>query len=423
MLTTKKEVGIMKVSLQIDVEIPSNISFYKLVLEVAKISKELLAMILMAVQNQLVKEMCGNKYSRNSKYLFAGTKNRTFKTSLGKVKVKLQKLRKRGEKKRFSPLEVLLKIEKRKQNTNDLILASVRQALEQSYRKSIASTKDMLSIAISKSSLWRFVQATKMSISKPKENIDVVFADDTVAKSQDGKEILFRHVIGLNLRKMQYFLLKTAVNESWESIAKSVSGFTDISKVYLISDADRGIINAFKGYVKDNQICILHVINYISYSLWSQDASKNYRKKVKRKLQQLLFTLANSAKKNAGTERLGVRLGETRKELLELAEDLKKKKFDMAADFITLHIDEITTFARAAEEGIKVPYTNNREEREMREFAYRAKRIGARWSVNGLQNLSSKKFIRRFDKESFINFENNLIGDGEIKFAIHPLGA
>lgn len=412
----------MKVSLQIDIEIPKNINFCRLVLEVAKISKELLAAVLMALQGQLVKEMCGDRYSRESKYLLAGTKERTFKTSLGKIKVKLQKIRKREEKIRFSPLEVLLKIEKRKRNTNDLLLASVRQALEQSYRKSIASTKDMLTIAASKSSLWRFVQATEMSISKPKESIDIVFADDTVAKSQDGKEILFRHVIGLNLKKMQYFLLKVAVNDSWENIAKSVSEFVDISKAYLISDADRGIINAFKDFVKDNQICVLHVIKYVTYSLWSQDAPKNYKKKVKRKIQQLLFTLVNSSKKNAGTERLNDRLGKTRKGLLDLAEDLRKKKFIMAADFITTHIDEITTFARAAKEMANIPYTNNREEREMREFGYRAKRIGARWSVKGLQSLSLKKFIKRFDRENFINFEKSFIGDGEIKFSIHPLG-
>lgn len=88
----------MKVSLQVDIEIPNNINFCRLVLEVAKISRELLAAILLAVQTHLVKEMCGDKYSRNSEYLLAGTKERTFKTSLGKIKLKLQKIRKRGEK-------------------------------------------------------------------------------------------------------------------------------------------------------------------------------------------------------------------------------------------------------------------------------------------------------------------------------------
>lgn len=414
----------MKLTFQLEIEISNNISFSRLVLEIAKVSKQVLIAILLAIQNQLVNDLCGEKYSKNYyEYKRTETKNRTLKTSIGTINFKIIKIKKKGEKK-FSPLEVMLGIEKRKCNTKDILFASMKQVFEQSYRKSITTTKDMLNVTISRSSLWRFVQATKMSISKPKERIDVVIADDTCAKSQDKnyKEHYFRHVIGLNFEKMQYFLLKVAVNESWENIAKSVAKFVEIDRAYLVSDADRGIINAFKKHVKDNQICLRHVIEYVSYSLWYQGASKNYRKKVKKNIQQMLFTLVNSTRKTVVTERLNVRLGMTHKQLKQLAKDLRKKGYNMAASFIEIHIDEITTFARAAKEGITIPYTNNREEREMREFGYRAKRIGARWSEDGLQNLSLKKFIRRLDKENFIKFENNFIGGGSIKININPLG-
>ncbi len=97
----------------------------------------------------------------------------------------------------------------------------------------------------------------------------------------------------------------------------------------------------------------------------------------------------------------------------------------MAANYIRRVREKLLTFAKAAldEEEDYVPYTNNKEEREFRENAYRTKRIGGSWSEHGLRNVSLCQLISRLDKGLFKKLKEVYIGEaGTLSFGVSLTG-
>lgn len=387
--------------------------------EILQKGKTVLVEILNRLQEQIIRNLCGERHSRGMPFLRRGSKTRKLRPSLGDIKFEFRLIQPRDGGKRFAPLEAFLNIPRFKRIQKDTIFLGITQAPMLSYRKSAKNIKTMTQTSISKSTLWKEVQKLDIATQTPDLPIDIIYADDTLVKSARRKVKFeyFSLVIGRNNSTGKEFLLYAGVNESWEDIVREIKKKTGIRNVYAVCDSDREIKNAFRD-AKAVQLCLVHAVDYVRYALWNQKAPKNFRKRCARKMEELFETLKNSVKKHIGDgdlERMKNRIEITRKALLELADRMEERGFSDAGGYVRRRMDDMLTFARAAMKNESVPATNNREEREMRECAYRAKRIGARWSDKGLLKLMSLKFMDRFDKGFMERFKGSFMEKVEVR--------
>lgn len=413
----------MRISTQIDFEL-EDINIYGLIAMIPELNREIISHLIHAMQDKAVEDKCGKPYER-AEYMRRGYKPRTVNTDIGPIDIKVSRISRRGSRHMEYPIEELLEIPPRKQILNDVSIKGITQITNLSYRKSVKSMKQLSGIDMSRSTLWRRVQELGLKPEKPDLPIEVILVDDTEVKGINS--INYPSIIlGKNNRHNKYFLLDFAVNEDWHTLAKRLERRIDISNSYVVCDSERQIDLAFKGKVKGIQLCHFHAIKYLNYALWKENCPKNFRKKCRRKLEEILCTLQNSVKKFDGdrdSERLKNRIGKTFEQIYELCLRLRAREFHSSADYLDSHKEQLVTFAYAKLEGVDVPYTNNKEEREMRENAYRTKRIGARWSDKGLLKLGVCKFVERLQNRHFQEFVKNYVGGkGYIDFNVIPLG-
>lgn len=413
----------MRISTQIDFEL-EGINIYGMAAMMPELSRGIMSHLIHALQEKVVEEKCGKTYERTG-YVRRGYKSRTLTMDIGSIGIRVSRISKKGGRHVECPIEDLLGIPPRKQILNDASIKGINQITDLSYRKSVKSLKQLSGIDMSRSTLWRRVQELGLKPEKPDLPIDVIWVDDTEVKGI--KSINYLSIIlGRNNERNRYFLLDFAVNEDWYTLAKRLERKIDISNAYVVCDSERQIDLAFGGKVKGIQLCHFHAIKYLNYALWKENCPKNFRKKCRRKLEEILCTLQNSAKKfdrDRDSERLKRRIGKTFEQTYDLCLKLRARGFHSSADYLDKHKEQLVTFAYAKLEGVNVPYTNNREEREMRENAYRTKRIGARWSDRGLLKLGVCKFVERLQNRHFQEFVKNYVGGkGYIDFSIIPLG-
>jgi hypothetical protein len=131
-------------------------------------------------------------------------------------------------------------------------------------------------------------------------------------------------------------------------------------------------------------------------------------------LQSRLCALQGSVEKfwrDHDIERLRRRIEWFRQELDRWTERARGKGFTSTAGYIRRVRESLLTFAEAALRGDRVPYTNNREEREFRENAYNTKRIGARWSEHGPLQVSLCQFFSRLKEGIFKKVKEVYLGE------------
>ncbi len=302
---------------------------------------------------------------------------------------------------------------------------SIEQISNLSYWKAVEAVQELSHSNLSKSTLWRRVQELEID-AEPKDDVDVILVDETKVHNQGEEPFNYLHlVLGYNTEEDNYSLLSAGVNEEWSKIRKELEKTLDLSNVFVVCDSDREINDAFED-AKGIQICHFHAVKYVDYCLWKEDAPKNFRKKMRRILKSRLSTLQNSVEKfwrDEDTERLEDRIGWFREEMNQWVERAEGRDFTMAANYVRKVKEKLLTFARAALEDEYVPYTNNKEEREFRENAYRTKRIGGSWSEHGLHNVSLCQLVSRLDEKLFKKIKEVYLGEtGTLNYSVSLAG-
>ncbi|KXA98321.1 hypothetical protein AKJ40_04830 [candidate division MSBL1 archaeon SCGC-AAA259M10] len=414
----------MKLDLEVEVE-GEDLTLTGMIDQIQGLEKECLKELIYAEEENLLKKVCGERHEETRYQRYGRKDPRKIKTSIGELELEPAKVRDKETGEVFSPIEEELEIPEGKNVNKDLSLESIEQVSEQSYRKAVETVKRLSNSDLSKSTLWRRVQEIDLA-TEPKGDVDVLLVDDTKVHSQEKEGFHFPNlVLGYNTEEDEYSLLFMGVDEDWTDIREEIGEEVDLSEVYVVSDSDREILDAFRG-AKGIQLCHFHVAKYANYCLWKEDAPKNFRKKMRRILKSRLSTLQNSVKKfwrDEDTERLKNRISWFREELDRWAERAEERGFESAADYVRRNGEKFVTFAKAALEGEYVPHTNNKEEREMRELAYRAKKIGGSWSKDGLRNVSLCQTISRLDKSLFGKFKEVYLGEaGTLNYSVSPTG-
>lgn len=349
-------------------------------------------------QEQLTLQFCGPKYSRDHPFKRAGSYSKTIITSIGSITFKVQRIRNRKNSTVTSPILEQLDLKRRKYS-REVRMKLADFASKMSYQDASIEFQEATGIHVPKRTIHSFVQeiAPQLHAANCKANqtnqLGIVQGDSTQVRALIGKEMNNVHILLSNSGK----LLHLNVNEDWPKT--TAEG--------LISDNEPGLTNAVKS--RRLQLCILHALKYLLFTLWGERMSKDDRDQVKASAKQTLFTLVNSTKKHLidkDTTRLKDRIDQTHQELYAMAAQLEQRGYPKAASFITRNARFMVTFADLALDGIKIPYTNNSMERLMGEVSKRCKGHWRHWSTVGLRNILALVLTRYTDENFYQQFKN-----------------
>jgi hypothetical protein len=392
----------VKVSLE-QFSAASPIDLAELVTEINTDSKSQLVKRIEELQDQLILDLCGPKYSRDYPFKRASLYSKTLKTPLGSISFTVQKVRNRSDNAITSPILEFLDV-KRRRYSKDLRMKLAEYASKMSYQDASLEFETATGIRVPKRTIHRFVhevappllEANKQQHPMPKEEDATLMGDSTEVRALRSREMNMVHVLITN----SGHLIDFDINRDW----------TRRKAKTLISDNEPGLTNAVQA--ENYQLCILHAIKYLLFTLWGDGMSKDDRLKVEEAAKATLWTLVNSTKKHLqdkNHDRLQKRIRKTQRALDKIAGGLEKEGYVRAADFIFRNGRFMITFAQLALQDIKIPYTTNKIERLMGEVSKRCKHKWMHWSTQGLKDILTIILVRYTNRSLYEDFKKAYI--------------
>ena len=391
----------MKVSLEYTYA-ASPIDLAELVQEINADSRSQLVKRIEELQDQIILDLCGPKYSRNYPFKRASSYSKTLKTPLGAISFKVQKVRNRSDNTVSSPILEFLDV-KRRRYSKDLRMKLAEYASKMSYQDASLEFETATGIRVPKRTIHRFVhevaqpllEANKRQRHMSKEDATLM-GDSTEVRALHSREMNMVHVLISNSGK----LLDLDVNRDWARRKANT----------LVSDNEPGLTNAVQA--ENYQLCILHAIKYLLFTLWGDGMSKDDRLKIEAAAKKTLWALVNSTKKHLKDKNhdcLQKRIRKTQRALDKIARGLEEDGYIRAADFIFRNGRFIITFAQLALQDIKIPYTTNRIERLMGEISKRCKHKWMHWSTEGLKDNLTIILVRYTNRPLYEDFKKAYI--------------
>jgi len=352
-------------------------------------------------QEELVYELCGPRYSRCHPYRRGGSYTRRLVTSLGEVRFKVKKVVSRTDGRVSTPILDALDI-KRRRYSRDVRMKCAEFASKMSYGDASTEYETATGIRVPKRTIHGFVQELAprlLRASRTAANAGLVIGDSTKVRGLGSREMNNVRVLITGGGR----LLSLTINDDWPRAEAGV----------LVSDGEPGLVNAVEAGRR--QLCILHAIKYLLFTLWRVGMSREERDEAARAVRRPLYTLVRSTRRHledGNRERLQARISWTLRELHATAHRLRDRGYPRAADFIEKHARFMVTFAELALEGVRIPYTTNRIERLMGEISKRCKHKWMHWSTRGLKNILTLVLIRYTDEPLYEHFKNAYIHNG-----------
>jgi len=386
-----------RVSLREDTQIP-HIDLAELVEQARTHSRRELVNLIERRQETLVEELCGPRYSRGHRYRRGSPYTKTLVTHLGDIRFKAKKIIRWSDGKTSSPILEALDAKRRKYSRGvRMILAEF--ASKMSYGDACLEYETATGVHVPKRTIHSFVQeiapglleAVKMSA-----QAEIVIEDSTKVRTPASREMNNVRV----LISGGGSLLALKVNEEWPRAEADV----------LVSDGEPGLVHAVDA--ERRQLCALHVIKHLLFTLWREKMSPDERHEAGEAMRHALFSLVYSARKHledGDAERLRARIDLALGELRDLARGLRRRGYPKAAGFLERNARFMVTFAELALEGVRIPYTTNRIERLMGEVSKRCKHKWMHWSTDGLRNIFILVLVRYTDEALYEGFKNAYI--------------
>ncbi|MFH1130009.1 MAG: UPF0236 family protein [Pseudomonadota bacterium] len=388
----------MKVSLEY-INAPFPIDLAEIVENINNQSRSELAREIKELQQQIITQLCGPKYSRDYSFKRAGSYIKKVITAIGTITFRVQKVKNRADNTITSPILDCLDLKRRKYS-KDLRIKLAEYASKMSYQDASLEFETATGIHVPKRTIHRFVHEIAQPLlkaNKPEnKETETLMGDSTEVRALRSREMNMVHVLISEGGQ----LLHLDVNTQWPSRKAET----------LISDNEPGLTNAVDA--KNRQICILHALKYLLFTLWGDGMSKDDRLKVEAAVKEALFILVNSTKKHRQDKdktQLLKRINQTLRKLHKIAKELDANGHFRASEFIVKNARFMVTFAELALEGIKIPYTTNRIERLMGEVSKRCKHKWMHWSTQGLKDILTIVLVRYTDKQLYDNFKKAYI--------------
>ena len=349
-------------------------------------------------QERVVQELCGPRYSRSHPYRRGSSYTKTLVTGIGTIRFKVKRVISKIDNSVSSPILEALDVKRRKYS-RDVRMKLAEFASKMTYQDASLEFETATGVHVPKRTILSFVQeiapplleANKMTI-----ELGIVMGDTTKVRAQSNGEMNEVHVLLSDGGQ----LLHLGVNSEWPSSEAGV----------LVSDNEPGLTNAVNA--ERRQLCILHALKYLLFTLWGEGMGRDDRVEVEKAVKQTLFTLVYSTKKHlkdGDKEQLKARIDATLRELYEIADGLEERGHTRASVFIIKNARFMVTFAELALEDLEIPYTTNRIERLMGEVSKRCKHKWMHWSTNGLRDILTIILVRYTDRRLYHGFKKAYI--------------
>ena len=383
----------ISVQTQIEIQGDLNLASISRKLDEMNIPKEVLTASLIKLQEDLVDDLCGSKYSRNPNRQFkrAGTTQRTLQTRHGKVKFRLAKVYSEESGCSMRPFLLYVGVESKQRIVDDLVLECAEAATYLTFRDSKAVIENLTWAEVSRTRIHECVQKVGEFMNEerrraPAKDQELIEGDGTKSHGLSGKKNEINVILGKNQETGEKTLLGLDVNKDWKETASQFKGKAE----FAVSDNEPSLRNALLGKAANYQACVRHCVSDMRFYLWNADLPKEQRKEIAGRLIAILEILHKSVNKHLADkdfERLKCRIDWTLLELDKLSRELVSDGLDTVARFIRNAANYMVTFARLAVRETCIPLTNNLIERLMGEIAKRIKHKWMHWSSKGLENL------------------------------------
>ena len=386
--------------------------------------------IIQKVDEEMVEKYCERKHARGNgqnRYQRAGSIERHPVTSVGRLNLKLHRVKDKGSERIFKPVEDRIELARRKIYQEDISLVSAELATKMTYRDAAKEGKQFLKDFPSACTINRRVieygeKIQAFNTEKAKgAGVKVAFADGTKTHSQEKETGKNGVNVVLGMRNGKKVLLDARVNKPWDETAIKLDEAVALDKrAVIIGDADREMRKALVNGERFFQLDLIHAFRDTSFKLWQdEEMTLEDRKAMIGRLESILFSLKNSVAKHiedGDVAALKKRINYTVDELKKLAEELWKLGCRKAASFIRDYSNTLVTFAVLAVKGRRVPWNSNIIERLMGEIAKRTKHKWMRWTTKGLETILNLILVRYVSEDSYEAFKHRILKSDNAKF-------
>lgn len=386
--------------------------------------------IIQTIDEKEVERHCGTKYSRSNgeqRYQRAGTSSRNPVTAVGKLNIKLHKIKDKETNGIFKPVKNIVELEGNKVYQEDISMIAVELATKMTYRDTVKEgkfiTKDFPSpCTVNQRVIECGIKIQELNAEKiENKGMKTVFSDGTKTHSQEkGMDKNDINVV-LGVENNEKVILGVKVNESWNKMAKELRRVKSIDDgAVFIGDGEKEMRYAMTTDEKLYQLDLVHAANITGYKLWEDRImSLEDRKIVVGRLQTVLYTLKNSVEKHLqdkNTEALKSRIDQTVADLKKISSELWKLGCRRTAKFIKDYSNSMVVFARLAVTGKRVPWNSNIIERLMGEISKRTKHKWMRWTTRGLETIINIILVRYCSEKNYEEFKNKIMKSENLIF-------
>ena len=353
--------------------------------------------LFIAIEEKTIEELQEknpNRYQRNGYQ-----RPRTLRTSFGPMKYRFSKVRDKTKAKNILPLRDKLKIPQYRQYQDESMESAIGLSVHLSYQRSKSEVDRIRGSAASRwtnrSRLFEFSDSQCQFGDMKKIPYRFLMADETKVRLQGfkGKD-LGQHPLCWALASTDtnkpFDIVGLWIDQSWADNAKDLQERLDYKKLeVLFSDGDCDMIDALLKPGMRLQRCVLHGKRDFPYILYADNLKKKEQKPFVdflKSIPVMQFTKADLEKlSDQDKSKIRKAIRKTKESFAELIDRLDPKRYPRARTYISNLSQAVTTFLELwLKNGEWTPFTTNRIENHFSQFKNRIKRIGRRWSDEGL---------------------------------------
>ena len=351
------------------------------------------------------------------RYESQGRRQRSFRTSVGKVKINWRRLRCRHCGRSTVPLREFLGLAPYQSKSSELERTVVEVVSEQSYRRSSNHLRLIGEIPVPKSTLHRWVVNTDCDELDWPADVKFLMADGTGYKRRPDPEAGLsnrgevRVAIGFDANG-QAIPLGAWSGTSWEEIGKRLGALRtdpDQKAGLLISDGETKLAEGLAFLVNGHQRCQWHAVRELKYALWKDKATWDEKMQHQWKLSGIVGVELPSGSvsmvKDEEKQDINSEIKSAEKKLQKMANNFIDKGYINAAKYVNSAKDRLFSHLRFwLKYGLLPPRTSSRIERMMREIGRRLKRIAFGWSESGAAKMTRiiiKRITSPFEWEKY----------------------
>jgi hypothetical protein len=325
---------------------------------------------------------------------------RTLKTSFGSLTYAFQKLKNTDTNQIQIPLRDELKIPRYQQYQDESMESAIGLSVHLSYNRSDKEVTRIRGSGASRWTVWRRLQEFSDAQCQFPDfrKIPYVFllVDGT------GIHLQGPHGVDIGQKRMRWALASTGVNQPfdivgvwvdkhWSEIAIDLKERLNYNKMeVLISDGEPGIQDNLFAEGMRHQRCIFHGKRDFSFILYQDSLKKNEQEPFVEFFKQIpaVSFIQSDMEKVSPDDRpyideLCERTEKSFKLLIDVLDEIKYPKSRLYIENLSKHVS--TFFDWWLERSGWIPNTSNLIENRFSQVKNRIKRIGKRWSDNGLQ--------------------------------------